>query len=107
MTRSGFTVAINPELIKNPQKTYESISALVPLEKKNFLEKAAKKTDPYEEIAKKINQETADKIESLNIEGVMLSNEKWRFYPGLSSAAQILGFVSYKGNNLSGRYGLA
>ncbi len=106
MTRSGFTVAINPELIKNPLMTFQALSALVPIDKSVFLEKANKKNDPYEEIAHKINQETADKIESLKIEGVMLSSEKWRFYPGLSSAAQILGFVSYRGDKLAGSYGL-
>jgi cell division protein FtsI (penicillin-binding protein 3) len=106
MTRSGYTVAINPELIKDPEKVYRALSPLINLDKSDFFAKSGKKTDPYEEIGRKINQETADKITALNLEGVTLSTEKWRFYPALSAAAQIIGFVSFKGNNLYGSYGL-
>jgi len=106
MTRSGFTLAIHPALILNPQKIYEIFWEFINLDQNEFLAKASKHDDSYEEIAYKINTETADKIRNLKLPGVILSHQKWRFYPGESLASQTLGFVSYKGDELAGRYGL-
>lgn len=106
MTRSGFTLAMNPSIIKEPEKIYQQLSELVNIDRNTFLAKVSKKDDPYEEIARKINSETSQKIQALDIEGLVISDEKWRFYPGESLAAQTLGFVSYKGDELAGRYGL-
>lgn len=106
MSRSGFTLAIHPKLIENPPKTYEALGALLNLDQRVFLEKAGRRDDPYEEIAYKINTEIADKIKDLKMPGLILSRQKWRFYPGEKLAAQTIGFVSFKGDELAGRYGL-
>ena len=106
MTRSGYTLAMNPSLITEPEAVYKELSSLVNIDKNTFLAKASKKDDPYEEIARKINSETSHKIQALDIKGLVLSDEKWRFYPGETLAAQTLGFVSYKEDELAGRYGL-
>ena len=107
MTRSGFTVAVHPDLIKDPEETYRLLSSLIDIDKNDFLEKAAKKGDPYEEVAYKINEETANKIKALKIPGVLLSVQKWRYYPLEASAAQVLGFVSFNSEDkLIGSYGL-
>lgn len=106
MTRSGFTLAINPSLISKPAEIYASLNQIISLDEADFYAKAAKKDDPYEEIAKKINNETAGKIKNLGVPGVFLATEKWRFYPGQDSAGRIIGFVSFKGDELIGSYGL-
>lgn len=106
MTRSGFTLSIHPSLIKDPEKIYSALSSLVSLDRTDFFTKVAKLEDPYEEIAHKINSDTAEKIIDLKMEGVILSHEKWRFYPGEMLGSNLLGFVSYNGNELAGRYGL-
>ncbi len=106
ISRSGFTVAINPKIIKNPEKVYKNLEKFLDLNKEKFLTQATKKNDPYEEIAKHLNSETADKIKALNIYGVTLSTDKWRFYPGGQLAANVIGFVAFKKNKLAGRYGL-
>lgn len=105
-SRSGFTVAINPQIIKNPEKIYKDLSQILVLDKEEFLAKALKKNDIYEEIVVHLNSETADKIKALNIYGLTLSADKWRFYPGGKLAAHTIGFVAYKENELAGRYGL-
>ena len=107
MTRSGFTLSIHPSLVKDPEQVYLDLSKLVDIDKQDFFHKIAKKEDPYEEIAYKINEETAIKIRNLKVEGLNLSTEKWRYYPGDASAANLLGFVSYnKDDELVGSYGL-
>lgn len=102
----GYTVAINPKSINNPEDVFNNLAFALSLEEDHFFERAEKHDDPYEEIAKRINKEEADKIENLDLEGVSVFKERWRFYPGKNLAAQTLGFMSYKGDELKGQYGL-
>ncbi len=103
---SGYKLAIAPNLISDPHKTYSQISTIIPIDKESFFAKASKKTDPYEEIENKIVEENANALTKLGLSGVNLYREKWRFYPGANLAAQAIGFVSYKGKDLIGNYGL-
>ena len=103
----GYKMAIVPEKIKDPEDIYQKIVAIVPeIDKQDFLRKAAKENDPYEEIAKELSKDQAKLISELDLSGVQLHKEKWRFYPGGNLAAHALGFVAYKGDELAGRYGL-
>jgi len=106
ISRSGFTVAINPQIMKDSEKVYEDLNQILALDKEEFLAKAAKKDDSYEEIANHLNTETSDKVKALDIYGVTLATDKWRFYPGGSLASNVIGFVGFKGDELAGRYGL-
>jgi cell division protein FtsI/penicillin-binding protein 2 len=103
---NGFKVAINPSQITDPESAFTALSAIIPLEHDEFMQKVAKKADPYEEIGERLTQETADDINALDITWVTIYRQKWRFYPGGSLAAQAIGFVSYKENDLIGNYGL-
>ena len=105
--KKGFVLAINPEILKDPEDAYKKISGTTPtIDKEDFLRRASKKDDPYEEIIHKLSDEQADKIKNLKIKGVNVFSESWRFYPAKNLASRALGFVGYKGNELSGRYGL-
>ncbi|MSU56003.1 MAG: penicillin-binding protein 2 [Candidatus Taylorbacteria bacterium] len=104
--KSGFTLAINPREIKNPEGTYVALSKIITLDKTEFLVKAGKKNDPYEELAKRLPSETAGQISALKQNGVSLFKERWRLYPGGSLSAHLLGFVGFDGDLLTGRYGL-
>lgn len=106
ISRSGFTIALNPQIIKDPEEVYKKLSQVLVLDKAEFLAKAEKKNGKYEEIIKHLNSETADKIKALNIYGVTIATDKLRFYPGGKLAAHTIGFVAYKENELAGRYGL-
>lgn len=106
ISRTGYTVAINPKIIKDPEEIYKNLSKVLVLDKSEFLAKASEKTRVYDEIAQHLNTETADKIKALNIYGINISIDKWRFYPGGKLASNVIGFVAYNGNELAGRYGL-
>src|SRR3989344_4942823 len=102
--QSGFTVAIEPNKIKKAESVFESVKKVIPITKEEFLSKAGKTDDPYEEIAKKIDEKEASKLEG--IQGVSIYKERWRFYPGGTLGAHTVGLVAYKENTLAGRYGL-
>ena len=107
MQATGFKVAIDPEKISNDETVYQELLKIIPdLSHDDFIAKASKENDPYEEVANGLTKDQADAISALKITGVSIYKEKWRFYPGGNLASQTLGFVGYKGNDLAGRYGL-
>ncbi len=103
---NGFKIAITPNLIDDAEDTYQKINALTPIDHDTFLAKAAKKNDPYEEVVDRVPESQAAQLADLELKGVSLVREKWRFYPGESLAARTLGFVSNRGDHLAGTYGL-
>jgi len=104
---SGYYMAIIPKQITYPEDIFNLLSPIIDLDENDFIKKASKKDDPYEEIAHNLTKEQAEKITNLNIDTVRLYKEKWRFYPFSELAAQSIGFVAYDDDNkLSGRYGL-
>jgi len=104
--KTGYTLSINNKLLKNPQNAFSEINKITEIDNENFFFRAGKIDDPYEEILKKLDEETALAINNLEIEGININKEKWRFYPGNGVGAQMLGFVGFDGNDLNGRYGL-
>lgn len=106
MQISGFKLAINPNLIKDKEALYKKLSSIVEIDYNDFILKASKSSDPYEDIKGQLPKDVADKISALKLTGVEVHKEKWRFYPGGNFASHSLGFVGYNGNSLEGRYGL-
>lgn len=103
----GYKVVLNPKLIEYPEDVFNILSSELELDPEVFMAKAEKKDDQYEELAKRVSQETADIITEKQLKGVSLFKEKWRFYPGKELAAQTLGFMAYNdANELRGQYGL-
>lgn len=103
---TGFKLAINPSKIVNAGNVFEQISPIITIDHDDFIAKAKKTKDTYEEIAHRLTKEEADAISLLKIPGVSVYKEKWRSYPGGNMASHSLGFVAYKGDELAGRYGL-
>jgi cell division protein FtsI/penicillin-binding protein 2 len=104
---SGYTFAVNPQLLADVDETYTSIAAYLPdLAKEDFMERARNEADPYEEVRRRVDGPTANKLSSLGLDGVILAKERWRYYPGQEFASNVLGFVGWRENTLAGRYGL-
>lgn len=104
--KSGFIIAINPEIIKDPEGVWLKIKDLLPIEYDAFMVKVNKKNDPYEELATHVDESVGKKITDLNIKGLQAFKERWRFYPGGNTASHVLGILGYKGDEYAGRYGL-
>ena len=106
--QSGYKIAINPTQLVDAEDAYEAVNAITPVNRERFMTSAAKKGDPYEDVASRVSKVDAAGVEKLRIPGVILVSEKWRVYPGEERAAHVLGFVGYKDeqNPRVGRYGL-
>lgn len=104
--KTTYNIEINPKIIKNPEDTYNILSQIIDIDSNDFLQKANKKDDASEVIAKKVEIDVAKQIINLELQGVILVKERWRFYPGKNLASQVIGFQSYKGDEFKGRYGL-
>jgi cell division protein FtsI/penicillin-binding protein 2 len=103
---SGFKIAINPTKITDDKDTYEKLNKIVPITEADFLAKAGKKNDPYEEVAFHLSEKDANAVSALKLPGVTIFKEKWRAYPAGKVASQTLGILGYQGDTLAGRYGL-
>ena len=78
-------------------------------DRSDFIKRASRVNDQYEEIAKHLSEKEVQGIRALNEKGVVLQKDKKRFYPGGRVAAQVLGFVGSDGGSSAiptGRYGL-
>src|SRR5690606_28753216 len=97
--KTGYVLAINPQRIDDPEKIFKELSFSLPdLDHDDFITKASKKDDPYEEIAYQVDTIVAEEIAKKEYPGVMLFKQQWRFYPGKTLAAQTIGFMSYTGD---------
>jgi len=103
---SGFKIAIDPSKIVDAESVYQSLSKIITLNHDDFIARATKASDPYEEVAFHLSKKEADAVDLLKITGVNIYKEKWRFYPGGTLASHTLGLVGYKDTELGGRYGL-
>jgi len=104
---TGFKIAINPSEVTDKDSIYNSLSQILKdLDYDSFVNKANKSDDPYEEIANHLSSEDADKINDLNLKGVSVYKENWRYYPNNSLASHVIGFLAYKGDDLLGQYGV-
>lgn len=75
-------------------------------EEEEFYKKLSKANDPYELLAHKISDETRKKIELYNFKGIYFEDEWVRYYPEEDAAAQLSGFLGFKGNKRAGQYGI-
>lgn len=104
--KSGTIIAVNPQVLKNPEDVYQKINPILPMDHDAFIAKATKKNDPYEELAKHVDTTVGEQISELKIPGLNVYKDRWRFYPGGETAAQTIGILGFKGDEYAGRYGL-
>jgi len=90
-----------PKDIQEKEKAIKEISALLGQSEAEIAAKINKSNDPYEPLAHKLTDEQADKIRSLNIKGLFLMPENWRYYPAGNLVSNVLGFVSATGEKLA------
>lgn len=64
-----------------------------------------KPNDPYEPLKNKISDDDLGAVSALNLPGIYVSYQPYRFYPLGNLAAHVLGFVSREKAIWSGQYG--
>jgi cell division protein FtsI/penicillin-binding protein 2 len=103
---SGFKLAMIPKDIVDSESVYLKLDPYMEMDKDTFMLKVSKKSDPYEEIATGLTKEQVTEIENLDIKGVSIFKDNWRFYPSGNLASHALGFLAFKNDSLVGQYGL-
>lgn len=101
-----YRIAIDPTVLIDKEKTYEILSAYVPIDKKEFIDKASKINDPYEEVAKNVNEETVVILRTKKLKGVSFVKDSKRAYPQDDTGAKVLGFAGNNGIRVGGQYGV-
>lgn len=107
--KSGYVIAVDPTAITDVAQTYERLTAVYPISKAEFTDAATKPDRTYVELDTQVDMVVADRIEQLELDGVLLYRNQWRYYPGETLASRVVGFVGYSDNSdegLVGRYGL-
>jgi stage V sporulation protein D (sporulation-specific penicillin-binding protein) len=105
---SGYLLAVNPTLITDPSAIYDKIKNFTTLSLAEFTEKATLPNRTYVEIEPKLDEVSYKAINELDLAGVMLYRNQWRYYPGDAVAARTIGFVGFGSDDgqLRGKYGL-
>ena len=104
---SGYVVYMNPLLVTDATQEYQALSQYITLDKTDFLARAQRPHDSYEELMHKLDEKTALSIRGLGLAGVGIIKETWRSYPGAELASHTLGLIGEsKDGSIEGKYGL-
>lgn len=98
------SLVIIPNQIENPKEVAETLSDILGTNYEDMYEHITKKTS-IERIhpeGRRLDYETADKINSYNYSGVYLVKESERYYPYGNLLSHVLGYVGIDNQGLSG-----
>ncbi len=104
--RTTYRIAIDPAQITNPETLYARLSEVIPLVKDDFIAKATKVNDPYEEVAKNISEDKVAALRLKKLSGVSYIKDNNRSYPQDTVGSKVIGFVGSDGVHVRGQYGL-
>jgi len=94
-----------PKEIEDAVLASDGLATVLGLDRNELISKLEKKDDMYEVLKRKLSDDEIAGIKKLNLKGVRLTNEDFRYYPAGELASHILGFVGWKDNEFGGRYG--
>lgn len=105
--KSGYKLSINPKTFAGGKEAiFSGLSEIIDLDRGEFFAALEKKKRTYIEIANHIPKDQRDAIKKVIGKNGQLHAEKWRVYPLKGSAAHVLGFLGFRGDDYAGRYGL-
>jgi cell division protein FtsI (penicillin-binding protein 3) len=100
LSLEGQSVYVRPRRVKDPQVA-RSLAQALGLNASEVRQKL-KSDKPFVWVKRQVTPKEAEKVASLNINGVGLSYEPTRYYPQGSVAGQVLGFVGLDSQGLEG-----
>lgn len=98
------TLYVVPSQVTNKEDTAIKLAEILDCDKNNILKHLNKKTslEKVNPEGRQLDSKTADKINSLNIDGLYLLKEAKRYYPYGDVLAHTLGYVGIDNQGLSG-----
>lgn len=106
--QSGYVLAVDPSIIPDPEVAWEALEPYITIEKELFLTRATLPGRTYVEIDARVSRTDAEAVSELDLTGVYLYRNQWRYYPGDTLAARAIGFTGYTADSTDrvGIYGL-
>ncbi|MBI3304967.1 penicillin-binding protein 2 [Candidatus Parcubacteria bacterium] len=95
-----------PKLIRDPDGVATALAPVLNRSVEDLAGRLKKIDDPYELLGRGLDETIEAKVLDLNLTGIGTSRELGRYYPASATAAQVLGFVGYRGDERIGQYGL-
>ena len=89
--RSGYVLALNPSKITNPETLCDALSTHAEVTTERCVDRATLEGRTYVELNSTVDEEAADAIAALKLDGVHLYRNQWRYYPGGSMSARSIG----------------
>ena len=94
-----------PKEIEDATAASSLLSQALGLDKNELEKKFQNKDDMYEVLKHRLSDDEIDAINQMNLKGVRLADETFRYYPAGELASHVLGFVGWKDDQFGGRYG--
>ncbi len=106
LNRAAHTLVVAPKHVSNPVEVAAFLKELLGLDEEAILKKLENKDDPYEIVARNLNDEEVRVFENDVPVGIFLEKETQRVYPHGTLGAHAIGFVRKETSREEGRYGL-
>ncbi len=95
-----------PKEIKEKDRVAVELSRIFGMDVGPIRDKLDRPDDPFEIVKKRLNEEEVARVKELDLDGVGLLPEKYRYYPAGELAAQVIGFASLGERGGAGGYGV-
>lgn len=97
--------AVPPE-ITDKEKTAAALAGVLEMPKQEVLEKITDEGRKWVAIKKQLPESVVAAVKNLDLSGIYLAAETYRFYPEHIFASQALGFLGFDADRRIGRYGI-
>ncbi len=104
--RSSFYLYTNNQKISSPNDIASRLAPILNMQALDIEAELSQEDRTYLVVASGLSKEQADKINGLDVEGVVAASEIIRFYTFESLAASVLGFVGFDKDRRTGQYGV-
>jgi cell division protein FtsI (penicillin-binding protein 3) len=96
------TVWANPKVVPDPVGYAAKLAPVLGMDQKLLADRLGQKSHAFVYLARKVDDDTAEAVKKLNLEGVDFVPESKRFYPSGTLAAPLLGNVGIDNDGLAG-----
>ncbi len=106
VNREYMLAYVVPKDVTEPDTVALKLGEALSVDTKDILARLADRSDPFEVIKRKLSDDEVTRVQELQLKGVALMPEKYRYYPAGNLASHIVGFSSLGERGGAGGYGI-